>query len=281
MKRTTTAWVLALVALVFAGRFCQVMGQDAPAGGGDAPKVEAADAKAAAPATPPEAAPSGHGGGGGHAEMNFLNIVTRAGWFGEMIWVLLLGSLAACVWLAVDSFMTIREDKISPKALVEAVRGAMEQGDVLKAIACCQQNPVPLANVLRAGFANVEEGFEVIQEMVSVAADLESEKMLQRVTYLSVISNVTPMLGLIGTVEGMIYAFFTLGTQQAGAAQQSMLAVNISQGLWATAVGLGTSVPAMILFYFFKNKAMRIILHMEALTIDLVKSLRNVEVVAE
>jgi biopolymer transport protein ExbB len=79
----------------------------------------------------------------------------------------------------------------------------------------------------------------------------------------------------------MIYAFFTLGTQQAGAAQQAMLAVNISHGLWATAVGLATAVPATIFFYFFKNRATRIILSMEALTLDLIKSLRNVEVVEE
>ena len=89
------------------------------------------------------------------------------------------------------------------------------------------------------------------------------------------------MLGLIGTVQGMIMAFLNLGTQAAGAAQQAMLATNISHGLWATAVGLGTAVPATIFFYYFKNKAMRIILGMEALTLDLIKSLRNVEVVEE
>jgi biopolymer transport protein ExbB len=185
------------------------------------------------------------------------------------------------VALAVDSFLTIREKLIAPPRLVENVRSAMEQGDVMKALKHCEEVPGPLATVLSAGFSNVKEGFDVIQDAVGVAADMESEKLLQRVSYLSVISNTTPMLGLIGTVQGMIYAFFTLGTQQAGAAQQAMLAVNISHGLWATAVGLATAVPATIFFYFFKNKATRIILGMEALTLDLIKSLRNVEVVEE
>jgi biopolymer transport protein ExbB/TolQ len=89
------------------------------------------------------------------------------------------------------------------------------------------------------------------------------------------------MLGLIGTVQGMIYAFFNLGTQEAGAAQQAMLAINISHGLWATAIGLGISVPASIMFYFFKNRTMRIILGMEALTLDITKSLRNAVVVED
>ena len=133
----------------------------------------------------------------------------------------------------------------------------------------CDGAPGALANILKAGFAQVEEGYKVVQDAVGVAADLESEKLLSRVTYLSVISNTTPMLGLIGTVQGMIMAFYTMGTMEAGAAQQSMLAVNISHGLWATAVGLGTAVPATIFFYYFKNRAMNSILRMEALTLDL------------
>jgi biopolymer transport protein ExbB len=155
----------------------------------------------------------------------------------------------------------------------------MEEGDILKAVECCDKTPGPLANILKSGFANVEEGFEVIQDAVSVAADIESEKLLARVSWLSVISNTTPMLGLIGTVQGMIFAFFNLGTKAAGAAQSALLAVNISHGLWATAIGLGTAVPATIFFFYFKNRANKLILNMEALTLDVIKSLRNVEVV--
>ena len=157
----------------------------------------------------------------------------------------------------------------------------MEQGDLVKAVQQCDNEPGPLANILKAGFANVEEGFEVVQDSVGIAADIESDKLLARVSYLSVISNTTPMLGLIGTVQGMIHAFLNLGTKSAGAAQQAMLAMNISHGLWATAVGLATAVPATIFFYYFKNKATRIILGMEALTLDVIKTLRNVEVVQE
>ena len=159
------------------------------------------------------------------------------------------------------------------------MRGAIGEGDLLKAMEHCEHNPGPLSKILTAGFSNVEEGFAVIQDAVGVAADIEGEKLLGRVSYLSVISNTTPMLGLIGTVQGMIFAFRTLGLEAAGAAQQAMLALNLSHGLWATAVGLGTAVPATIFFFYFKNKATKIILAMEALTLDIIKSLRNVEVV--
>lgn len=231
-----------------------------------------------------EAAAEGGGeaaaAGAAHA-MTFTNIIFRSGFFGSLIWLALFGSSVVSLALIIDSFMNIREERIAPSALVESIRGAIEQGNLMEAIERCEASTTPLGRILKAGFMNVQEGFEVVQDSVSVAADIESETLLGRVAYLSVISNVTPMLGLIGTVQGMIYAFFNLGTQEAGAAQQSMLALNISHGLWATAVGLGISVPASILFYFFKNRTMRIILGMEALTLDITKSLRNAEVVEE
>jgi len=246
-----------------------------------APAAGAAVAGAAAPATglaldPAEApaAETKHEGG-------LMAIILNAGWFGMLIWLTLITCSIISVALIVDSFMNIKDIKIMPPDLVSNVRTAMEQGDLLKAIQYCDSAPGPLSNILKAGFAQVEEGYEVVQDAVGVAADLESEKMLSRVTYLSVISNTTPMLGLIGTVQGMIFAFMTIGTTQAGAAQQAMLALNISHGLWATAVGLGTAVPATIFFYFFKNRAMSILLRMEALTLDMIKALRNVEVVSE
>ena len=252
---------------------------------------DAAAPAAAVPAVAPAAAPAAGGGNlsvtdpnatkvAEVPQMNFRTIVFGSA-SGAFIWLLLIGSSIAGGALIVDSFLNISEKKIAPEALVNGVREAMEQGDVLKAMKRCEEMPGPMANILSAGFSNVKEGFEVIQDSVSVAADMESEKLMQKVTYLSVISNATPMLGLIGTVQGMIHAFFNLGTMAAGAQQQSMLAVNISHGLWATAVGLTVAVITTVFFYVFKNRAMRIILGMEAMTLDLIKALRNVEVVEE
>lgn len=279
MRIKSIVWAgVALAGLVAIGLVGRAVAQDKPAEG-----AAAATAVAAPAATTP--APGLTETGGSHEEsvenMNFWTIITRAGWFGVVIWIGLIVASMISVALIVDSYLTIRESKISPPALVQQVREAMEQGDIMKAVQQCDATPTPLSRILRAGFSNVEEGFEVVQDAVGVAADMESERLLQRVTYLSVISNTTPMLGLIGTVQGMIFAFFTLGTKQAGAAQQAMLAINISHGLWATAIGLGTAVPATIFFFYFKNRATRLILNMEAMTLDLIKALRNVEVVSE
>jgi biopolymer transport protein ExbB len=282
MKRV--AWLTLLIAglCVVAIPVGRLMAQEKAAEPAKADKpAETVKADKAAPAPAEAGAPEEPQKESKGESMNLKNVIMRAGWFGVVIWIMLIAASIVSVALTVDSFMNIRESKIAPANVVESVRSAIEQGDVIKAIQHCEESPTPLAKILKAGFLNIQEGFEVVQDSVGVAADIESEKLLARVTYLSVISNTTPMLGLIGTVQGMIYAFFTLATQESGAAQQAMLALNISHGLWATAVGLGTSVPAAIFFYYFKNRAMRIILGMEALTLDVTKSLRNVEVVEE
>jgi biopolymer transport protein ExbB len=272
---------------VVAGCFVLALGQRAlaqAAPAAEAAKPAAEAAKPAAGTTEPTKTvdpAKASGEGKVEAKMTFWEIVTRSGWFGILIWIGLIVCSVISVALIVDSYLTIQEKKIAPKSLVDDVRSSLSEGDLLKALQQCENNPVPLSRILKAGFTNAEEGFEVVQDAVGVAADMEGEKLLQRVTYLSVISNTTPMLGLIGTVQGMIFAFFNLGKMAAGAAQQAMLAINISHGLWATAVGLGTAVPAGIFFFYFKNRATRIILHMEALTLDLIKTLRNVEVVHE
>lgn len=218
--------------------------------------------------------PAADGGG-------FLTMMLSGGILGVILWLALGVSSVAGTALIFDSFVTIKEKKIAPPNLIEQVRESMEQGDVMKALTHCEEDPGPLSNILSAGFSNVQEGFDVVQESIAVAADMEGERLMQRVNYLNVVGNLAPMLGLLGTVQGMIFAFKTLGTQAAGAAQQSALAVNISMALSTTAAGLIVAVPAIGFFHYFRNRATNIILGMEALTMDLMKALRNVEVVEE
>lgn len=211
----------------------------------------------------------------------FWSVIAGSGIFGIVLWLSILACSIACVALIVDSFITIRQSKISPLELENRVREAMEEGDVMKALDYCEEDPSPLAGILSSGFSNVQEGFEAIQDSVGVAADMESERLMQRVTYLNVVGNLSPMLGLLGTVQGMILAFATLATQSSGAGQTAALAMNISQALYTTAAGLTVAVPAVGFFYYFKNRATTIILGMERMTMDLIKNLRNVEVVEE
>ena len=183
------------------------------------------------------------------------------------------------IYLLIDCSILVRPTKIMPQTLINSVEAAMKEGDVVKALQCCENDPTPMASILSAGFSHVEEGFEVIQEAISTAADLEIERLMQKLTWFSVDGNIAPMLGLLGTVQGMIMAFANMGT--GGAVDTGALAVNISQALWTTAAGLCSAIPCVTTYYIFRNRANRIVLQMEAITMELVKDLRNVEVVAD
>ncbi|MDA3872970.1 MAG: MotA/TolQ/ExbB proton channel family protein [Kiritimatiellae bacterium] len=210
---------------------------------------------------------------------SFFNVVTSAGILGIILWLAIFFTSIACVALIVDAFLTVRVTKVMPPTLVNNVQTAMEQGDVMKALQHCEEEPCPVSNILSAGFSNVEEGFDTIQDAVSVAAAMEEERLMQRVNYLNVVGNLAPMLGLLGTVQGMIAAF--AGLASAGAAGGGALAMSISQALWTTAFGLFVAIPALAFFYYFRNRASTIIITMEMHTLEEIKILRNVEVVSD
>jgi biopolymer transport protein ExbB len=208
----------------------------------------------------------------------FISVVLKSGAIGILLWLAIFGAGGAAVYFAVDCGITVRAQRIMPPELVDNVNNAMAEGDVLKALKYCEDEPCPLSNVLTAGFGQVEEGFDVIQEAVTTAADLETERIMQKLTWLAVVGNLAPMLGLLGTVQGMIGAFSQLST---GAPDIGGLAQEISQALYTTAGGLTIAVPCVAAFYAFRNSANTIVLRMEAMTMELIKDLRNVEVVEE
>lgn len=208
----------------------------------------------------------------------FYSVLFGSGALGFILWLALFGSMGFYIYLVIDSSILVRPSKIMPQSLITNVEAAMKEGDVVKALQFCENDPTPMANILSAGFSHVEEGFEVIEQAISTAADMEIERINQRLTWFSVDSNIAPMLGLLGTVQGMIMAFANLA---GGTPDMGLLATNISQALWTTAGGLTAAIPCVCTYYIFHNKANRIVLQMEAITMELIKDLRNVEVVAD
>ena len=207
----------------------------------------------------------------------FYQIVFGGGPVGILIWGMLFLASAATFAFIIDGLLTIKRDKLIPEDLVEGVRESLEDGDLDSAIAACEENPSPLSTILMTGFSNITEGYEVIQESIASSAEMESEKLMQRVNYLNVLGQIAPMLGLLGTVTGMVSAFAQLATAT-GAAKAAGLALAIAGALWTTCFGLLISIPALVAFTLIRNNTIRIVLESEAVVIDLVKTLRDAEV---
>ena len=190
----------------------------------------------------------------------FVDIVFGSGVVGMLLWFALFGDGALAIYFSVDCFILIKPEKLMPARLIDQVQSVM-------------------SNILTAAFQHVEEGFDVIQEAVNAASDLEQEKLMQRLTWVSVCSNLGPSLGLLGTVQGMILTFQALA--QGGAGDAAALASSIGQALWTTAGGLIVSIPTITVFYSLRNNANRLILRMTAVTMEFLNGLRNVEVAPE
>ena len=206
----------------------------------------------------------------------FYDIVFGSGIVGMILWFALFADGALAIYFSIDSAILIKPDKLMPKKLMDGVTAAMGEGDVVKAMEVCQQNPSAMASIVMAAFQHIEEGFEAIQEAVTAASDLEQEKIQQRLNWISVCGNLGPSLGLLGTVQGMILTFQALAS--GGAGDASALASSIGQALWTTAGGLIVSIPSITIFYSLRNKANRLILKMTAMTMEILNGLRNVAV---
>ncbi|MFA4945195.1 MAG: MotA/TolQ/ExbB proton channel family protein [Lentisphaeria bacterium] len=208
---------------------------------------------------------------------SFANVVFGGGIVNLLCWIALFSISAATLALVIDGLLAVKRPKLLPAELVEGVRDSLNRGDLSSAMQTCEVNPSPLSRILLTAFANIEEGYEVIQEAVTSSAEMENEKLLQRVNYLNVCGQLGPMLGLLGTVVGMVMAFAGLASAS-GASRAAVLATAISTALWTTVVGLLVAIPALLAYTLLKNHATRIILEMEATVLDLIKVLRTAEV---
>ena len=259
MKKMMMA--LAVSALMFGAVFTagNVCAQDA----GDTGALVTQDGKA----VDTKAAPKG---------TSFFDVVMGGGIVGFILWMALFSSGGFAIYFIIDGYILVRPKKIMPEALIAQVKEAMDQGDVMKAIEICDGDPSSMAKILKAGFAHVEEGFDVIDEAISAAGDLEIEHMMQRLNWISICSSLAPMLGLLGTVQGMILTFASIALT---GVEISSLSLTISQALYTTAGGLCIAIPSITFFYALRNSANRLVLRMQVVTSDLIKNLRNVEVV--
>jgi len=225
-----------------------------------------------------EAAAAGEAGAVSVQEAtSFYNVVFGCGVVNLIAWIALFAVSLATVAFIIDGCLTIKRQKLIPPELINGVRDSLANGDLAAATAACQVNPSPLSRILQAGFGNVQEGYDVTREAVTSCAEMENEKLIQRVSYLNVCGQLGPMLGLLGTVIGMVLAFASLATA-AGASKAAMLAIAISTALWTTVVGLLVAIPALLAYTLLKNYATRLILEMESTVLDLIKVLRNAEV---
>lgn len=159
---------------------------------------------------------------------------------------------ALIVYLVIDLSMKSSVKQIVSPAAVESIRSFFRAGDYHGAYAWAQANPGILANVVHAGLKHAPGGKQASEDAMASAIIGENAAFQSKIAYLSVIGVIAPMIGLTGTVIGMIQAFAAMG--QAGAADPSKLSGAIGHVLYATASGLAVAIPAFVCYYLIRNR---------------------------
>ena len=165
------------------------------------------------------------------------------------------------VYLSTDGISNTSIKKTSPPAYEAEVKRLFQQGDYVGAYTFCRDNKSPLTNVLRVGISLLGDGKTMMEEGMISEMHKESASMGTQINYLSVIGVVTPMIGLLGTVTGMIKAFSTLGAS--GIGDPSSLSGAIGEVLVATASGLVIAIPAFGMFYFLRSRSTTAMHHIQ------------------
>jgi len=173
---------------------------------------------------------------------------------GPLMWPILLCSIGT-VAVAIYCFLHINGNKLMPKAQVEAVGQYMQARDAGSAYSLCHSQPNVFANTMAAALlkVNFERDLANKASMEQAAGETlsnEETKLSLWVNYLNVFATIGPMLGLLGTVTGMIASFDMLA---AGKSEPSDLAGGIGEAMITTAGGLFVGIPAMFLYFYFRN----------------------------
>jgi biopolymer transport protein ExbB len=190
-------------------------------------------------------------------------IIQAAGW---PIWPLLLASVIALA-LIIERFVSLRDRKIIPPRLLEQVVDVFQRQGVSEDMLGKLAKDSPLGAVLAAGLRNHRSSRYVMKEAIDEAGRHVAHDLERFLTTLGTIATAAPLLGLFGTVIGMIEIF---GSQSPTGTNPQQLAHGISVALYNTAFGIAIAIPSLIFYRHFKNQVDTLVVEMEQLSAKLI-----------
>jgi biopolymer transport protein ExbB len=196
--------------------------------------------------------------------------IVKAG--GIMMAPIIIASIIA-IAIIVERLWTLQRDRVLPRELFERVWQWVESGQLLdKHVQALQQNS-PLGKVLAAGLANRHRPREVMREAIEDAGRHVIHELERFLSALGTIAGIAPLLGLLGTVFGMIRTFNSITTT--GIGNPATLASGIAEALVATAAGLTVAIPSLICFRLLRRRVDGLVVEMEKEAIKLVQAVEN------
>jgi biopolymer transport protein ExbB len=186
---------------------------------------------------------------------------------GPMLWLILLaGSVAIAVFI--ERLLYYHRAQIHSTEFLNGVKNVLKRDNLVEAVAICDATPGPVPRLVKTAILNREKGREGVREALEDAGYLEVPRLEEKLNLLATIAQIAPLMGLLGTVLGMVQIFSRI--QEAGLqAHVGMLSQGIWQGLISTAAGLAVAIPCYAGYNFLVGRVNSIVLDMEQVSTEI------------
>jgi biopolymer transport protein ExbB len=191
---------------------------------------------------------------------------------GGFILAIIVGLSVVAAIMAIYCLLTVTPRREVPAQFIKRAHSQIRAGDLRGAFQMCEDRDELVANVLRAGLKMHGHDRYVIQEAMESEGERGSAALWQKISYLNNIGTIAPLLGLLGTVWGMIGAFSAMALNDSES-RSLVMAYNVAQAMITTAAGLMLAIPCMVMYYYLRGRVVKIVAEVEAQATEFIELL--------
>jgi biopolymer transport protein ExbB len=190
-------------------------------------------------------------------QQNYLSFFFNAlGWRYTIAFLLISFTFVAFLVMNITG---LRRDAVCPQHIAEAFEANLNEKRFQEAFELAKSDPSMLGQMLAAGMQDLQQGYDKSLAAMARVGEDENMKLEHRLSFLSLVGSIAPMVGLLGTVDGMVQSFMEIASSETQP-KPSKLAQGISMALITTLVGLVLAIPAIIAFNLLKNRLTRLVM---------------------
>lgn len=173
----------------------------------------------------------------------------------------------------IERLISLRRGHVIPASFLPGLRAALDGagGSAHKALEFCKGKPSAVANVFAAGIRRLGEPVDVVERYVQESGERETLKLRKNLRVLSVIGSTAPLLGLLGTITGMITAFQTVAASGEALGRTELLAKGIYEAMITTAAGLIVAIPVLICYHWLTSRIENLVMEIDRMTVDFIE----------
>lgn len=206
---------------------------------------------------------------GSTGDRTVIDLIVKGGIF--MYPIILCSIIALAIFL--ERLWVLRRKHIIPEEFIRNVGELLREQKISEAVFLCQGDTSSISNIFSTGLKNIGRGMWLVKEAIEERGGREAVILEKRVGILATIANLTPLLGLLGTVSGMIKTFNVISVQ--GVGNPAALAGGIAEALITTATGLCVAIPTLVCHRILRDKAESLIFEMEENSIKIIEIMEN------